>query len=45
VQLNLSFLTFIFLTVLGIDVAYLTRRDKISGIPSPVTPDVGTKGI
>lgn len=33
VQLNLSFFTLIFLTVLGIDVEYFTKSDRISGIP------------
>lgn len=45
VQANLSFLTLILLEILGMVVAYLTSNDKISGIPSPVIPEVGTKGI
>lgn len=45
VHANLSFLTLILFEILGIVVAYLTSKDKISGTPSPVIPEVGTNGM
>jgi hypothetical protein len=45
VQLNLSFLTLILFWIEGMFNEYFTKSDKMSGIPYPVIPEVGTKDI